>query len=253
MKIVIIGSGNTATILGRLCLKHNHQIIEVVSRNIENASILASELECKFSDFSTPINDSADIYIVAITDSFLFEFGKKINLGNKLVVHTAGCVEKDVLKNVSNNFGSLYPMQSLRKEKLQLPNIPFMIEGNSSETTTRIQDFANSISTSVIIANDATRSKMHLASVFVNNFTNHLYKITDDFCQNEQLDFKLLQPIIEETAFRLRNSSAKDMQTGPAHRNDVFTLDKHLGLLSPYKKMKYLYLKLTDSIMNPSE
>ena len=85
----------------------------------------------------------------------------------------------------------------------------------------------------------------------VSNFTNHLYAVTDEFCQKENLDFNLLFPLIKETAERIKDFSPKDVQTGPAIRNDVFTLDKHLRLLSAHPKLKYLYLKLTDSIMNP--
>ena len=33
-------------------------------------------------------------------------------------------------------------------------------------------------------------------------------------------------------------------------RNDVFTLEKHLRSLTNHPKQKYLYLKLTDSIIN---
>ena len=40
------------------------------------------------------------------------------------------------------------------------------------------------------------------------------------------------------------------VQTGPALRHDMITLEKHLRLLETHKKLKYIYLKLTDSIMN---
>jgi hypothetical protein len=92
---------------------------------------------------------------------------------------------------------------------------------------------------------------LHVAGVVVNNFTNHLYAVAEDFCGKENIDFKLLFPLIQETAQRLNHFSAKDVQTGPALRNDVFTLDKHLRILSAHPKLKYLYLKLTNSIMNP--
>ena len=114
-----------------------------------------------------------------------------------------------------------------------------------------IEDFAKTISPFVEKLAEADRFKMHVAGVFVNNFTNHLYAVAEDFCSKESLDFKLLLPLIQSTAQRIKEISPKDIQTGPAHRNDVFTLDKHLRLLSAHPKLKYLYLKLTDSIMNP--
>mgnify|MGYP000511752771 CR=1 FL=1 len=41
------------------------------------------------------------------------------------------------------------------------------------------------------------------------------------------------------------------VQTGPAERKDVITLDKHLRLLTAHPKLRTLYLRMTDSIMNP--
>jgi predicted short-subunit dehydrogenase-like oxidoreductase (DUF2520 family) len=251
MRIVIIGSGNVATVLGRLFKKNNHEVIQVMSRKQEHAKILADELGCSYTNYEGITDMSADIYLVAITDGVLFDLDKSFRLGNKLIVHTAGSVSKEVLKDISNNYGSLYPFQSLRKEMNSFPEIPFLVDGNTGEATTLIEDFAKTLSPVVIRTSDEERLKLHVAGVVVNNFTNHLYAIAEDFCTKEGLDFKLLLPLIKETTARIERFSPKDVQTGPAARNDVFTLDKHLRILSVHPKLKYLYLKLTDSIMNP--
>jgi predicted short-subunit dehydrogenase-like oxidoreductase (DUF2520 family) len=251
MKIVFIGSGNVATVLARQCQKNNHQVIQVMSRHIENAKILADELGCSYTNYDGITDINADIYIVAISDGVLFDLNKSFSLGNKLIVHTAGSVSKDVLQNISTNYGILYPFQSLRKEIQTIPEIPFIIDGNTNNSVTLIEDFAKTLSPLVKRLADEDRFKLHVSGVFVNNFTNHLYAVAEDFCIKENLDFKLLLPLIQSTAQRIKEISPKDIQTGPAHRNDVFTLDKHLRLLSAHPKLKYLYLKLTDSIMNP--
>jgi hypothetical protein len=92
--------------------------------------------------------------------------------------------------------------------------------------------------------------KLHVAAVFVSNFTNHLYMLAADYCNKEGLDFEMLHPLIVETASRLRNHPPAEMQTGPAIRKDITTLDKHLRELSAYPKLKNIYLKMSDSIMN---
>jgi predicted short-subunit dehydrogenase-like oxidoreductase (DUF2520 family) len=251
MKIVIIGSGNVATVLARLCVKNNHQILQVMSRHAGNAKILADELGCSYADYDGVTNMDADIYIVAISDSVLFSLNKSFKLGDKLIVHTAGSVSKEVLKDISTNYGILYPLQSIRKEMETIPQIPFLIDGSSEEAASLIENFAKTISPLVTKTTEEERHKLHVAGVFVNNFTNHLYAAAEDFCEKEKLDFKLLFPIMMETASRTKEVSPKNVQTGPAYRNDVFTLDKHLRLLANHPKLKYLYLKLTDSIMNP--
>lgn len=251
MRIVIIGSGNVATVLGRIFKKNGHQVIQVMSRHHSNAKILADELGCAYTNYDGVTDMSADIYLVAITDSVLFDLNKSFSLGNKLIVHTAGSVPKDVLQNISTNYGIIYPFQSLRKEMELIPEIPLLVDGNTEEATILIEDFAKTLSPSVRRTTDDERLKLHVAGVVVNNFTNHLYTVAEDFCRKENVDFKLLFPLIQETTRRIIVYAPKDVQTGPAVRNDVFTLDKHLRILSTHPKLKYLYLKLTDSIMNP--
>lgn len=251
MRIVIIGSGNVATVLGRLFKQNNHQVIQVMSRHEAHAKKLADELGCTATNYDGITDMSADLYVVAITDGILFDLNKSFSLGNKLIVHTAGSVTKEVLKDISSRYGILYPFQSLRKEMDIIPPIPILVDGNNEEAIASIEAFAKTLAPDVRRTTDEERLKLHVAGVVVNNFTNHLYTVAEDFCQKENLDFSLLLPLIAETTRRITKYHPKDVQTGPAFRNDVFTLDKHLKLLTTHPKLKYLYLKLTDSIMNP--
>ncbi|MEO6674054.1 MAG: NAD(P)-binding domain-containing protein, partial [Ginsengibacter sp.] len=95
MKVVIIGSGNVATVLGKIIQNAGHDIVQVLSRNEYNAKTLAAIFGCVYGDYiSTPYKD-ADIYLFAITDNALHHLDPHLQLENKLVVHTAGSVSKD--------------------------------------------------------------------------------------------------------------------------------------------------------------
>ena len=249
MQIVIIGSGNVASVLGRLCKQNGHTILQVVSRNREHAKTLADELDCTYTDYEGEMNRNAAVYLIAVSDTALFDLNNSFNLGNKLMMHTAGSVSKDVLQHFSTNFGVLYPLQSLRKEMQYANDIPLLIDGNTEETITLIEDFAKTISSNVGKANDEQRLKLHVAAVFVSNFTNHLFALAEEFCKKEAIDFDLLKPLIKETAERIQLASPVDVQTGPAARNDIFTIEKHLRILADHPALKYMYIKLTDSIM----
>lgn len=253
MKVVIIGAGNVATVFGRLIVQANHQVIQVISRNISHASKLAEELGCPATDSPQKLTDDGDLYIAAMGDTALNQIHQSYFLADKLIVHTAGSASKDLLKTVSVNYGVLYPLQSLRKENSQLQqDIPLLVDANSLEAIAVIEKFASSISTSVMRADDEQRLKLHVAAVFVSNFTNHMYTLANEYCVKEAVDFRLLQPLIEETAFRLRNHLPGDMQTGPAIRKDTPTLDKHLRMLANHPALRKVYLRMTDSIMHPS-
>lgn len=250
MKIVIIGSGNVATVLGRQVLKSGHQVMQVFSRDAEHARDLAGMLQCGYTDSHADLAPDADIYLLAVSDNALYTLQPFPSIGGKLVLHTAGSVPMDVLQPLSVNYGVLYPLQSLRKEMEPTEDIPLLVNGNTPDVTAFIRDFAGSLSRTVSVAEDEERLKLHVAAVIVSNFTNHLYALAEDFCKKEEVDFPMLLPLIRETANRLSQYAPSSVQTGPAIRNDIFTLDKHLRILTNHPRLKYVYLKLTDSIMN---
>ncbi len=251
MKVGIIGSGNVATVLGRLIHQKKHQVVQVMSQHIDHAKLLAEEWGANYTDFDGIPDESADIYIIAIADNALNDSLIRLSLYNKPVFHTAGSVSKEVLKAVSRNYGVLYPLQSLRKEMSIIPSIPFLIDANNEETLQLLRSFAIELSNEVMIASDDERIKLHIAAVIVSNFTNHLYAIAEDFCNKEKVNFNLLKPLIMETAMRIKELSPATVQTGPALRKDVVTLDKHLKILTAHPTLRTTYLRLTDSIMNP--
>ena len=249
MKVVIVGSGNVANALGVLSHKAGHEIVQIVSRNVEHAKELASKFDASAVALSAPEFAEADIYIISLTDAALSSVEKIIALKDKFIVHTAGSVSMDLLKNCTSTYGVLYPLQTLTKFTEQVPEIPFLIEGNSKETMHRIVEFARTLSNNIILANESERLHYHVAAVFVGNFTNHLYAITENFCEKENIDFKNLLPLINEVTSRINHYSPREVQTGPAIREDIFTINRHLQTLSPHPDLKYLYLKLSESIL----
>ena len=249
MKIVIIGTGNTATILGRKLKAANHDIIQVYGRNAKAASDLAYELDTESTNYWAVVNRTADIYLLAVSDIAVAEIVKELQLPDKTIVHTAASVSKNVLKEARLH-GVFYPLQSLKKESANLPHIPIVIDANDKETLEVLENLANSISDKVVTAGDDERMKLHLAAVFSNNFVNYLYVLAEEFCTKEGLDFRLLVPLIKETADRIETTNPSQAQTGPAIRHDANTIQKHEELLKNYPVMQRFYSLFTESIWN---
>ncbi|HRP57686.1 DUF2520 domain-containing protein [Agriterribacter sp.] len=249
MRIVIIGTGNTATVLGRKALQCGHQVVQVVGRNAAHAQTLGLLLQAPYSDSFYEITDDADIYIIAVSDAAVSDIENWLPIQIKgIAVHTAGAVSKSVLKNAAGSYGVLYPLQSLRSDRHAIPEIPLLIDANSPGALQSIQTFAASLSGKVYCADDDERMKLHLGAVIANNFTNYLYTLTQDFCAGESLDFSLLLPLLHETVQRLEQYPARLMQTGPAIRNDRDTIAKHLSLLKDFPVLSGLYAQLSGSI-----
>ena len=251
MRVVLVGAGNVATVLAALLTKNHHTVSQVINRNIFHAKELANKYNATYTDFEGKPDLTADIFIIATTDASLTDNFASLNTGDRLVVHTAGSVSKDVLKKISKNYGVLYPLQSLRKELVEIPPIPFLVDGNNEGSLIYLKQFALTISDNVHQATDEERLTLHTAAVIVSNFTNHLYTLAEEFCIKEKVTFDLLKPLIMQTALRISNSSPAAVQTGPAARKDIFTLDKHLRILGNHPKLRIMYMRLTESIMNP--
>jgi predicted short-subunit dehydrogenase-like oxidoreductase (DUF2520 family) len=241
MKVVIIGSGNVAAALGKSVVAAGHDIIQVIGRNREAVGRLATEWGSTHTSEWGAVDKTADIYIVSLSDSALPGLGKLFTLPGKLVLHTAGALPVDALRDVTDRTGVLYPLQSFRSGIPPPEEFPLLIDAVRPEDISLTRTFAGTLTRQVVRADDAVRLKLHVAAVLVNNFTNHLYTLAADFCRKESIDFTLLLPLIRETARRVGISDPRNVQTGPAVRGDAITLERHKKILSNYQNINQLY------------
>ena len=248
MKISLIGSGNVATVLGRVLKQKNFIVNEVVSRDKTHALHLAKELDAIAIDDIKALSKNSDVYIIAVNDDAIEAVSNQLNTSEKIVVHTCGSASINLLRNASKNFGVLYPLQSLRKEISYLSAIPFLIDASNNYSKNVIITLAEAISDNIKEANDEQRMQYHLSAIVVSNFTNHLFALAEEYCKKNKIEFFLLLPLIEEVVNRLRNFKPAEMQTGPAIRGDISTIQKHLSLLKDFPQLKNIYEVMSESI-----
>ena len=250
MKIILIGSGNIATQLGKALYKAEHKIEQVYSANLINAEKLAGILSSSFTDKINLIKTDADIYIIAIKDDKITEVASCLKMDGKIVVHTSGSVEMNVLKNCSEHFGVIYPLQTITKEKEILFNkIPLCIEFGTEHARKIINELANSVSEKVYFVTSEQRKILHLAAVFASNFSNHMYTIAEKLLEKSGFEMEMLKPLIKETAAKIGATSPKKLQTGPAQREDLKTINNHIELLKNDPLLQEIYDKITRNII----
>ncbi len=254
MKIVLIGSGNVATHLGKAFSISGHDILQVFSNTEVNAKALATILKCEFTNDMDKIIPNADVYFIALKDDAIEGFTNKFRCLGKVIIHTSASLPMDVLKKTSNDYGVLYPLQTFNKMmKLDLTNIPIFIEANNDKSKKVVTLLAMGISNQVIELTSDQRLTLHIAAVFANNFTNHLYKIVDDILYASGLEFDILKPLIKETVDKVMSNKPANVQTGPASRQDDKTIKKHLELLKNFPSYKPIYELLSESIEKQSK
>ena len=254
MNIVLLGSGNVATHLGRAFKMAGQTIVQVWSPTLENATELADSVAAQATADLEDINTNADIYIIAIKDDVIREVAMALKLEDKLIVHTSGTTGLEALSGCSERTGVLYPLQTFSKGKaVDFRSVPIAIEGSSEEVTESIRALADRLSEKVYVMSSEQRKTLHIAAVFASNFTNHLFAIAHELLREQNLDFNLVRPLIEETADKIRLNDPEKVQTGPAFRKDELTMQAHIDLLSDKPELQNIYRNLSQSIVNLHE
>ena len=248
MEIIIIGSGYVATAMGRKIISAGHHVVQVFSRNRHHAETLAGILHSSVISSLSKLDKEAASILIAISDDAIPSFLAGFPGSASLLVHTAGSLPMDILKTGSTRIGVMYPLQSFRRELNTGAGFPLLIDAGNEKDLQLLTEFAAGLSKTVIQANDSLRMKYHVGGVIVNNFSNHLFALTESWCREEGIDFSLLHPLIHETCSRLEQASPQNLQTGPAIRNDRETIKKHLLLLKANPGLSRLYEVLTSSI-----
>lgn len=246
-KVVVIGAGNVAQHLIVAFQKNNSiELVQVVARNVTQLSHLLdlSLLTATFSEIKP-----ADVYIIAVSDNAIQEVSSQLPFSNQLVVHTSGSVAITAL-NDKNRKGVFYPLQTFSKTKeVNFKEIPICLEAENDADYKTLETVARSCSNVVYSVSSEQRKALHVAAVFVSNFVNHMYAIGNEICQENNLDFDILKPLIKETADKVQLLSPEAAQTGPAKRNDTTTINAHLTFLQD-NNQKEIYKLLTKSIID---
>ncbi len=247
IRIVILGTGNVAKqLFDAFKVKNAIEIVQVYGRNPRTLDKFKAGIDVT-SDISKI--KKADIYIIAISDDAICDVSKKLNLQKGLVAHTSGSIPMTSLSKKIRR-GVFYPLQTFStNRKVYFKEIPICIEAESKEDYDLLHELASTISAQVIQIDSDQRKSLHLAAVFANNFTNHMYLQAQEICEQNRINFDILLPLIKETAAKVQDLSPLFAQTGPAKRNDLGTIQKHMALLE-HENHKKIYSLLSKSIQN---
>ena len=244
ISVVIFGFGNVGQHLYKAFKKRKVNVVQVYSPSLEVSEI-------KGTHFINDITKVAivDVYIIAIKDDAIPNFSDSLPFENRLVVHTS---DTSALQNISakQRRGVFYPPQTFSKDAtLKWKNIPICIEAENTEDLQLLKQLGEKLSKKVVEVSTEKRQELHLGAVWVNNFSNHLFHLAEDFLKEANVDFDLLKPLMLETVKKLNSISPAEAQTGPAKRHDIKTMEAHLALLKD-PKHKEIYTLLSESIQS---
>lgn len=247
--VSFVGSGNVAC-----ALAYRFQLAGFTIRGCHNphrkhAAPFIQLTGSQWLSFEQIIQEK-NLLIVAIPDDALPAVCKKIQT-TALVLHTSGSTHINLLQHAAKGYGVLYPFQSVtaHSAKNNKEVIPFYIEGNNISTQRKVYLIAKQLSDEVYPMKSEKRQHLHLAAVMAQNFSNHLFHITELLLKKEKLKFRELMPLLWSYFSKLQHHNPSTLQTGPAIRGDKKTMAKHLELLKVHKEWKKIYRILSSDII----
>jgi len=250
MRITIIGSGNVATHLAAAFKNAGHRIVQVYSRDMQNAALLAYHVDAGPTDDLNDISPETDLFMISVKDDAVAGIAQRLAKFQKLTIHTSGATNMEVLLAITPKAGVFYPLQTFSKTReVDFWTVPLCIEGANEEITADLEQLAHTISNHVHRVSSAQRAILHLAAVFACNFPNYLYDAARQLLEKHRMEFELLRPLILETAQKVQTSLPAAVQTGPAVRGDEATMATHLQLLADEPGLKPLYELLSQAII----
>ena len=247
-KIAIIGAGNVAYTLCKLLKNKGIEPLCVFVRNAEKAQKVSEDLNVTaVSDYKKVLD--SDLAIIAVNDDAISDVAMQLIDYKGLVVHTSGTKSAELL-NRNSHYGVFYPLQTMSKNReIQFDDIPLLIYANSKEDLAKLHDFAGIFSTKVYECDDKQRKAIHLAAVFVSNFTNVMIGIGDKLLKNNGLPLEIMRPLVMEMMQKSLEISPEKALTGPARRGDFATIAEHEKMLADNPDELAIYMILTDYII----
>ena len=256
MKIVMVGAGNVSTHFTRVLQEHGHDIIQIYSHTEASAQLLANRTGTDYTTQIKQISSSADLYIVSLKDAVLADVLPQLVRQNPeaLYIHTAGSIPMSIWQGLTGRYGVVYPMQTFSKNKtVDFSSLPIFIEANNEPDAQLLYSLFSDISSKVRFATSEQRQYLHLAAVFACNFSNNMLSMCQEILQAHGLPFDAMLPLIDETASKVHFLSPVEAQTGPAQRNDINVMNKHLDMLNEFPHLQQMYQWVSQSIRHYEE
>ena len=254
-RVVIIGSGNLAEALALAIAGSGLELLQLFARNPERGRTVAALAGCSWSSDPEALRLDADIYLIAVSDRAVAEVASALPIpASAAVAHTAGSVPLEAIPGHFARRAVFYPMQTFTKGRpVDFSVIPIFLETADPGFRAELESLARELSRTVIWADSAQRARVHLAAVFACNFANHMYALGEETVRRAGLDFGVLKPLIAETAAKACDArSPRDVQTGPAVRNDTATQERHRALLDGDPTLQEIYTQISENIWQTS-
>ena len=237
-KISIIGTGKMAHAMGRALVQSGACIVEVAGRNSEKGSQLAEDLGAKYVEATESLSSDVDAYAVLVSDDAIRSVSSLLPKGVNQF-HASGVTEAGKL--AGEVVGVVWPIKSINEKSIDegFQGVPMGIEASNQEFADFLFELAQNMGAEAFMADAKTKSIIHLAAVFTDNFANHCLTLSQEVLKNTNLDPGLMKSLAEGLAKGGARGDSASRQTGVALRGDLGSQTKHISLLHSEETIEF--------------
>lgn len=232
-KIGLIGTGNIAAFWATNLTKVKGVTLYVKGSDLTKSIEFSTTYGIHLADEKSAI----DCYFVCVQDRNICEAIASLEDSIPVFV-CAGLFSISTYQH--RPIGIIYPLQTIQAQALpSIDEVPFLCEFNK-----KAHEFGNKLlmqlSLNFTMLNEEARFASHLAAVFINNFGYFVMKKGIKHAESHQIPVDLFEFLISKTVSNILKNN--DLQTGPAKRNDVVTIEKHKEMLRGQSLELYEFL-----------
>ena len=257
MKTGFIGAGKVGFTLGKFFAANNIQVTGYYSRRRESAKEAAAFTGTTVYDSIGELVQDSDAVFLTVPDSAIssvFEELKEFDLTGRLICHCSGAMTaKEAFPGYSIH--PLFPIHSKYDTYRELAGAFFCIEGDRFYID-YWHETLKSLGVNVKAIASEVKVKYHAACTISSNLVCALVQEslnlmeTCGFTRSSALE--ALTPLIECNVRNILKEGPVNALTGPVERNDVSTIQKHLGCFLTHTE-ENLYRDLSRELIKVAE
>jgi predicted short-subunit dehydrogenase-like oxidoreductase (DUF2520 family) len=235
--IVIVGSGNIASALAERFSINGHSP-SILARNIVKAQSICDQHRLNLITDLSQISSDAFV-ILGVSDAAIPELAQQFAHHEGILCHCSGSVPMDALHHPRASV--LYPLQTFSSSvKTNWENVAVFIEATRKEDYLLMSDVSLLLNDRAAVeCTSEMRLRIHLAAVIACNFTNANMWWAEQILDQIDMPLELIRHLVETAIANAFDKGPLVAQTGPARRNDIEVIQKHMQLLSEHEKEIY--------------
>lgn len=265
MKTGFIGAGKVGFTLGKFFAANNIQVTGYYSRRRESAKEAATFTGTTVYDSIGELVQDSDAVFLTVPDSAIssvFEELKEFDLTGRLICHCSGAMTaREAFPGIKDtgaygySIHPLFPIHSKYDTYRELAGAFFCLEGDKFYIDYWYETL-KSLGVNVKTIASEVKVKYHAACTISSNLVCALVQEslnlmeTCGFTRSSALE--ALTPLIECNVRNILKEGPVNALTGPVERNDVSTIQKHLGCFLTQTE-ENLYRDLSRELIKVAE